>query len=177
MPRAVHPAVATPMREVEAVVALGANLGDIQQTFVRAIEALALLSRRAVEVAGVYRSAPWQAHGPDYLNTVCVLHTPLCAPDLLRALQQIETAAGRERPHVNAPRTLDLDLIFYGAALIESPRLVVPHPRWALRAFVMEPLAELRPDRVNAALRQAAHDPSLKRLGDWAVWSASSAGE
>lgn len=163
----------TRMREVEAVVALGANLGEVRSTFVRAVEALAELSLRSVEVAGVYRSAPWQAQGPDYLNTVCVIQTDRCAPDLLQALQHLETLAGRERPHVNAPRTLDLDLIFYGSAQMQGPHLVVPHPRWSLRAFVIEPLAELRPQKVTAAMRQQAHDPSLVRLGDWQTWSQS----
>ena len=158
------------MNEVEVVVALGANLGDVRQYFTDAIRAMSEWACSPPEVAGVYRSAPWQAQGPDYFNTVCAFTTRLVAPQLLRKLQQIELDAGRERPYLHAPRTLDLDLIFYGSAWIQSPDLVIPHPRWALRGFVVEPLAELRPDRVNESIRLQSQDPSLTRLGDWIEW-------
>ena len=158
------------MGEVEVVVALGANLGDVRQHFKRAIQAMGHLACSPIEVAGVYRSAPWQAVGPDYVNTVCVFSTQLRAPDLLKALLQIEKDEGRERPHLNAPRTLDLDLIFYGTSHLESPELTIPHPRWALRGFVVEPLAELRPGRVSGEVRAQSQDPSLTRLGDWQEW-------
>ena len=67
----------------------------------------------------------------------------------LDALQALENQAGRERPYPNAPRTLDLDLLMYGQARMQSPRLTLPHPRWRERAFVMYPLADLRPDWVS----------------------------
>jgi 2-amino-4-hydroxy-6-hydroxymethyldihydropteridine diphosphokinase len=69
---------------------------------------------------------------------------------LLDALQAIEQQAGRERPYRNAPRTLDLDLLLYGHARIDSPRLTVPHPRMHERAFVLVPLREIAPDRVSS---------------------------
>ena len=77
--------------------------------------------------------------------------TRLTAPDLLAHLQAIEQGAGRERPYRNAPRTLDLDLLLYGDARIDSPALTVPHPRLHERAFVLLPLAELAPVRVRPA--------------------------
>jgi 2-amino-4-hydroxy-6-hydroxymethyldihydropteridine diphosphokinase len=89
------------------------------------------------------------------LNAVAELRTRLTAPGLLRALQAIEQAAGRERPYRNAPRTLDLDLLLYGDGRIASVALTVPHPRLRERAFVLLPLAELAPDRVSAADLQA----------------------
>jgi 2-amino-4-hydroxy-6-hydroxymethyldihydropteridine diphosphokinase len=64
-------------------------------------------------------------------------------------MQRIEQAAGRIRPYRNAPRTLDLDLIFYGEAVVHSPALVLPHPRWRERAFVLRPLADLAPARIH----------------------------
>ena len=70
---------------------------------------------------------------------------------LLDALLALENAAGRQRPYVNAPRTLDLDLLFYGDARIQSPRLTVPHPRLYERAFVLLPLADVAPQRVSEA--------------------------
>jgi 2-amino-4-hydroxy-6-hydroxymethyldihydropteridine diphosphokinase len=90
--------------------------------------------------------------------------TSLTAPALLRALQAIENAAGRERPYRNAPRTLDLDLLLYGVARIESPELTVPHPRMGHRAFVLVPLAEVAPALVNAQALQAVAGQGVERL-------------
>ena len=136
---------------VTACVALGANLGDARQAVLQALEALNHLpGTRLTGRSRLYRSAPHQAQGPDFVNAVAQLHTSLSAPGLLDALQALETQAGRERPYVNAPRTLDLDLILYGQSRIDSPRLKVPHPRWRERAFVVLPLADVWPDQVSA---------------------------
>lgn len=141
------------MREpVEAFVGLGANLGDAHATLQAALQSLARLP--ATELLGasrIYRSAPVDAGGPDYLNAVARLSTRSSAPELLAQLQALEAAAGRERPYRNAPRTLDLDLLLYGAARIASDRLTVPHPRWRERAFVLLPLRELAPALVSDA--------------------------
>ena len=151
---------------VSAYIGLGANLGDARGALRMAVRALeALEGPHALTLSGLYRSAPIASSGPDYLNAVACLQTRRSAPDLLRALQQIENAAGRERPYRNAPRTLDLDLLLYGDARIESPALTVPHPRLHQRAFVLLPLAELAPDRVNPAWLQAVADQALQRLG------------
>jgi 2-amino-4-hydroxy-6-hydroxymethyldihydropteridine diphosphokinase len=116
-------------------------------------------------VSGLYRSAPVDSSGPDYLNAVARLQTRRSAPELLAALQQIENAAGRERPYRNAPRTLDLDVLLYGASCIDSAVLTVPHPRMHQRAFVLLPLAELAPDLVPVAWLQSVADQPLQRLG------------
>lgn len=140
------------MREpVTAFVGLGANLGEPQRALAHALAALARLpDTRLVRSSRVYRSAPVDAGGPDFFNAVAQLETRLTAPDLLTQLQAIEDAAGRERPYRNAPRTLDLDLLLYGSARIASARLAVPHPRLRERAFVLLPLRELAPERVDA---------------------------
>ncbi|MCO4088936.1 MAG: 2-amino-4-hydroxy-6-hydroxymethyldihydropteridine diphosphokinase [Limnohabitans sp.] len=136
---------------VTAWVALGANLGDARQAVWQAFEALGRLpGTQLMARSRLYRSAPHLAQGPDFVNAVARLETRLSAPDLLDALQALETRAGRERPYVNAPRTLDLDLILFGQSRIDSPRLQVPHPRWRERAFVLLPLADLWPDCVSA---------------------------
>ncbi len=140
---------------VAAVVAVGANLGDAQGTVRKALLDLSALSSSEVRASSLWRSAPVQASGPDFINAVAEFQTRLTAPDLLLALQALETAAGRERPYANAPRTLDLDLIFYGDAQIQSPRLTVPHPRWHERAFVLMPLSEVQPGRVTSEQLQA----------------------
>lgn len=137
---------------VTAFIALGANLGDARQAVEDALQALARLPDTRVSARSrLYRTAPHEATGPDFINAVACIETALTAPALLDALQAIENAAGRERPYVNAPRTLDLDILLYGDARIDSARLTVPHPRMQGRAFVLHPLADVAPERVSAA--------------------------
>ncbi len=132
---------------VAAYVGLGANLGDSRATLASAAKALAALdSTRLVRVSGLYRSASMGAAGPDYLNAVAVLQTTLAPALLLAELQRIESAHGRERSYRNAPRTLDLDLLLYGALSLRTPELTLPHPRLHERAFVLRPLAEVAGD-------------------------------
>ncbi|GAB3669798.1 2-amino-4-hydroxy-6-hydroxymethyldihydropteridine diphosphokinase [Ramlibacter alkalitolerans] len=148
------------MREpVTAFVGLGANLGDAQAALRAALTAIGTApGTRLVRSSRFYGSAPVDAGGPDYVNAVAQVETTLDAFALLRQLQAIELAAGRERPYRNAPRTLDLDLLLYGSARIASAVLTVPHPRLRERAFVLLPLAELAPERVAARdLAAVAH--------------------
>jgi 2-amino-4-hydroxy-6-hydroxymethyldihydropteridine diphosphokinase len=134
---------------VAAYIGLGANLGDARATLTDALRRLAALpGTRLVASSSVYRSAPIDSSGPDYLNAVAELSTALSAFDLLAHLQGIELAHGRERPYHNAPRTLDLDLLLYASATIAAPMLTVPHPRLHERAFVLLPLAEIAPQLV-----------------------------
>ncbi|HZN46320.1 MAG TPA: 2-amino-4-hydroxy-6-hydroxymethyldihydropteridine diphosphokinase [Ramlibacter sp.] len=134
---------------VRAFVGLGANLGDPQRALRDALAGIAgLPGTQLVGSSRIYRSAPVDAGGPDYLNAVAELRTRLTAPELLAQLQALEQAAGRERPYRNAPRTLDLDLLLYGDARIASAALTVPHPRMRERAFVLLPLHELAPECV-----------------------------
>jgi 2-amino-4-hydroxy-6-hydroxymethyldihydropteridine diphosphokinase len=98
--------------------------------------------------SSLYRTAPIDSSGPDYLNAVARVDTQLSAPELLAALHAIEQAHGRERPYHNAPRTLDLDILLYGDTIIDTPDLHVPHPRMLARAFVLVPLLEIAADIV-----------------------------
>ena len=148
-----------------AYVALGANLGEAAAVVASAIDALNRLADTRLEARShLYRSAPVDAQGPDFINAVAAVSTRLTAPDLLLALQQLEQRAGRERPYRNAPRTLDLDLLLYGDARIDSPSLTVPHPRMMERAFVLIPLAEIAPDLVPAAALAAVAGQRIERL-------------
>lgn len=150
---------------VLAHVALGANLGDARATVRDAIAALDRLPQtRLLRASALYRSAPWEACGPDFINAVAAIETVLGAHELLHALQALELQAGRERPYRNAPRTLDLDLLLYGDAIIDSPELIVPHPRLRERAFVLLPLAEIAPALVSAAELQAVAGQVIERL-------------
>ena len=150
---------------VTAYVALGANLGDARATVNAAIEALGRLPQtRLLRASSLYRTTPWEASGPDFINAVAAVETALGAHELLRALQALELQAGRERPYRNAPRTLDLDLLLYGTAIVDSPELVVPHPRMAERAFVLVPLAEIAPEFVTDRTLLAVAGQPIERL-------------
>jgi 2-amino-4-hydroxy-6-hydroxymethyldihydropteridine diphosphokinase len=144
------------MSPVTVWVALGSNLGDRRAALEGALEAL-----RNADGVEVVRVSSWRATAPEggpegqgeYLNGVREARTTLAAEDFLWLLQRIETQFGRERAREvrNGPRTLDLDLLLYGADSIDRPGLVVPHPRLEERLFVLEPLAELAPELVLGA--------------------------
>ena len=137
---------------VRAFIGLGANAGDPVTQIEQAFDALLKLpATEGLQRSQLYRTAPWQAHGPDFINAMAQVDTQLSAPELLTQMQRIEQSAGRIRPYHHAPRTLDLDLIFYGQAVIHSAALVLPHPRWRERAFVLRPLSDLAPERILAS--------------------------
>jgi len=150
---------------VRAYVAIGANLGDAKATVLQAIDALdALPQTRVAARSSLYRSAPFEASGPDFINAVAALDTGLGAQALLDALQQLELQAGRERPYRNAPRTLDLDLLQHGDGALDTPTLTLPHPRMTQRAFVMLPLAEIAPQLVTPQQLAAVAGQPIERL-------------
>lgn len=138
---------------MKVYVGLGANLGDARATLAAALREMAALPHTCVAaVSSIYRSAPVEAQGPDFFNAVAEIETALTPTCLLQGLQAIELAHGRLRPFLNAPRTLDLDLLLCGALTIDQPGLTVPHPRLHLRAFVLTPLLELAPCLVHPRL-------------------------
>jgi 2-amino-4-hydroxy-6-hydroxymethyldihydropteridine diphosphokinase len=129
-----------------AYIGLGANLGDARGALASALAALGALPDTALlRCSSVWRTAPIESSGPDYLNAVAELRSALAPIELLHRLQAIELAHGRERPYRNAPRTLDLDLLLVDALTLDTPELTLPHPRAHERAFVLAPLAELAP--------------------------------
>jgi 2-amino-4-hydroxy-6-hydroxymethyldihydropteridine diphosphokinase len=130
-----------------AFIGLGANLGDARASLSSAVQAITALPLTRLNArSGVYRSAPVDAPGPEFLNAVVAIDTELEAQALLAALHAIEQSAGRVRSVRNAPRTLDLDLLLFGNERINTPTLQVPHPRLHERAFVLAPLHEIAPD-------------------------------
>jgi 2-amino-4-hydroxy-6-hydroxymethyldihydropteridine diphosphokinase len=139
------------------LVALGSNLSGSFETTQALLEA----ALAAFEPAGLHilarsrwwRSAAWpDPHDPPYLNGVAVIETSHSLEGTLAALHEIEARFGRLRHVANAPRTLDLDLIAYGRAVVEDAAVTVPHPRAAERLFVMGPLAEIAPDWMHPSL-------------------------
>lgn len=143
-----------PTEPIEAVLALGANLGDAQETLRRAVAELGAVS--GVTITSVGPLARTAAVGgpeqPDFLNTVVLVTTTLSPRDLLHASQSIEADHGRERLEHWGPRTLDIDVIAYGALVHSSDDLEVPHPRANERAFVLAPWAHIAPDAVLPGL-------------------------
>jgi 2-amino-4-hydroxy-6-hydroxymethyldihydropteridine diphosphokinase len=131
---------------ITAYIGLGANLGEPRAQIDQAFAELAALpGTRLAARSPLYRSAPLQAPGPEYVNAVAAVDTDLSAAQLLEALQAIESRRGRERTARNAPRTLDLDLLLFGETAFASPTLTLPHPRMHERAFVLQPLLDLDP--------------------------------
>jgi 2-amino-4-hydroxy-6-hydroxymethyldihydropteridine diphosphokinase len=131
---------------ISAVIGIGANLGDAAAAVKAAIGDLGRLpSTRLTGQSSLFRTAPIDAGGDDYINAVVRVDTDLPARELLSQLQALEQQAGRERPYRNAPRTLDLDLLLYGDQRIDSNDLTVPHPRMTERAFVLIPLLQIDP--------------------------------
>jgi len=131
-----------------AWVGIGANLGDARANVLDAVARLARTPGvKLVRASSLYRTAPIDSSGDDYVNAVACVDTTLDAHALLAALHDIEQAHGRERPYRNAPRTLDLDLLLYeDERIADAPTLIVPHPRMHERAFVLVPLTELARD-------------------------------
>jgi 2-amino-4-hydroxy-6-hydroxymethyldihydropteridine diphosphokinase len=133
---------------MKAVIALGANIGNPQEQLDLAL----VMLREATEVMAVssfYRTKPVGGpEQPDYINAVCLAESELPATDLLSLLHGIEKTLGRERKEINGPRTIDLDLIQYGALLSKAEELALPHPRAHERRFVLEPWHEIEPEAV-----------------------------
>lgn len=128
-------------------VGLGANLGDAADTVRAALERLAALpGTTLIASSSLYRTAPVEATGPDYINAIAELRTRLSPQAFFAQLMTLEQEFGRQRPFRNAPRSLDLDLLLFGEREIRTDQLCVPHPRMWQRAFVLVPLAELAPD-------------------------------
>ena len=138
-----------------AAVALGSNLGDRAANLNHAVSRLRQLLG-GLRVSRFYDTVPVGAPGPQplFLNAAAVGEAVMPAHALLDTLLTIENERGRERPYPNAPRSLDLDLVLFGDATIDEPGLIVPHPRFRERRFVLEPLAEIAPDMRDPMTRQ-----------------------
>ena len=149
-----------------AYVGIGSNLNDPRTQVLQAFTELdGLPHTRVVKKSSLYRSAPMgHAAQPDFVNAVARLETGLPAERLLAELQAVETRHGRQRSFANAPRTLDLDILLFGNATIQSGALTVPHPRMHERAFVLKPLLEIAPQLPFTAQLDACADQQVERI-------------
>ncbi len=169
-------AAPTPHPQALAYIGLGANLGNARQQLTAAVAALDKLPETTlVAVSSLYRSAAVEVceEQPDYYNAVAAVTTALPPEILLDHLQAIEATFGRQRSGYHAPRTLDLDLLLYGAEVVALPHLAVPHPRLPYRAFVLYPLLELDPNLAApgfgplATYLPTVADQTIDLLGHW----------
>ena len=155
-----------------AYVGLGANLGEPRRQIEKALSDLRGIPRtRLLQSSSLYRSAPLgYVHQPEFINAVAQVRTDLTAPQLLSELQAIEARHGRSRSFPDAPRTLDLDLLLYGDAIVAEKDLLIPHPRMHERAFVLQPLLEIAPETAipgrgpASNLLEACSGQSVERL-------------
>lgn len=134
----------------KAYIALGSNLSDPASQVQRAFLALKKIKNTSViRTSSLYRTAPvGYDNQPDFINAVAEVNTTLAPEALLQSLLDIEQTFGRERPFANAPRILDLDLLWYENETITTDFLTLPHPQMHLRGFVLLPLAEIAPNLV-----------------------------
>ena len=130
-----------------AYLALGSNIGDREANLRDAVRRMESEGIRVVARSSLYETAPQELlDQPSFLNAVVEVETDLFARQLLARVQRIERAMGRRRVTPKGPRNIDIDILFYGRAVIGAAELEVPHPRIAQRRFVLEPLAEIAPD-------------------------------
>lgn len=145
------------MAETEAFIALGGNVGDVCETFARALAMLCDSGDvRLLKRSGDYRTPPWGVTDqPPFINAVAAVATSLAPHDLFARAMDIERALGRDRGKERrwGPRMIDLDLLAYDDLTLADADLILPHPRLFQRAFVLVPLAEIAPESVIAGIR------------------------
>jgi 2-amino-4-hydroxy-6-hydroxymethyldihydropteridine diphosphokinase len=147
------------MKSHTAFLLLGTNVGDRQLHLQHALKKIAGNTGTIVETSSVYETQPWGVTNQDnYLNMALQLETRLSVNELFEKLQEIEASEGRSNTARNAPRTLDIDILFFDGLVLESERLTIPHPRLHLRRFVLEPLVEIAPGIIHPVLRKPVNE-------------------
>ena len=148
----------------------GGNEGDLILHMQQARANIELICGRLLQISSLYQTAPWgKTDQADFLNQVLLIETALSPQALLKAILSIEETLGRKRTVKNAPRTIDIDILFYGRLVLEMPGLCIPHPRIAERRFVLEPLNEIVPDFLHPALGKTIHQLLLECTDELAV--------
>jgi len=133
----------------------GSNLGDRKAHLVGGIESLRSAGIKIMKISSAYETEPWHVQEqPSFLNIVVEAETMLNPGQLLAQIQEIEAFHGRVRPFPGAPRILDLDILLFGALVLDEPSLQIPHPRMTQRRFVLKPFAEIAPDVLHPLLHE-----------------------
>jgi 2-amino-4-hydroxy-6-hydroxymethyldihydropteridine diphosphokinase len=148
----------------QAGIGLGSNLGNSDLIFRRALHRLQELhlgSKESFLISSFYKTAPVDCSpdSPDFLNAVVQLETSLSSYDLIDFLQKIESDSGRPWERIkNSPRTLDLDLLYHGSIVLNTDRLILPHPKILEREFVLRPLSDIAPHLILPGWEKAAKE-------------------
>ena len=139
--------------------ALGSNVGDRRAHLASAVVELDRRNVRVVRSASIYSTEPQVIRDqPWFLNTVVEVSTGLTPQQLLRVCQDIENVRRRSRDVPNGPRTIDIDIILFGDLVIGTEFVTIPHPRYAARRFVLEPLAEIAPEVIDPSSNQSVRE-------------------
>jgi dihydroneopterin aldolase/2-amino-4-hydroxy-6-hydroxymethyldihydropteridine diphosphokinase len=139
-------------------IALGGNVGNVRENFGIAIEKISSLIGTVINQSSLYRTEPWgNKRQDDFLNKVVEVETKQSPADVLKNILSIEKMMGRNRNKDDqfAPRSIDIDILFYGTKIINENHLIVPHPRLHLRNFVLTPLMEIAPNFVHPLLKES----------------------
>ena len=147
----------------KAYLMTGGNEGDRFLHMQQARANIELICGQLVQVSSIYETAPWgNTDQADFLNQVILINTELSPEELLKGILLIEEIGGRKRTVKNAPRTIDIDILFYNDLILEKPGLSIPHPRIAVRRFVLEPLNEISPEFIHPVLGKSIHELLLE---------------
>jgi 2-amino-4-hydroxy-6-hydroxymethyldihydropteridine diphosphokinase len=142
----------------KAYLLTGGNEGDRFLHMQQARTNIEHICGQILQVSSLYETAPWgKTDQPDFLNQVLHIETFLGPEELLRAILSIEVQGGRKRTFKNAPRTIDIDILFYGRLILEKKGLTIPHPRIAERRFVLEPMNEISPEFIHPVIGKTIH--------------------
>lgn len=138
----------------KAYLLIGGNMGNREQNLGRAVDLLGSAGKVKV-LSGLYETAAWgKTDQPSFLNQAILLETALTARELLQAVLAIEEKMGRKREEKYGPRIIDIDILFYDAAIINEPRLIIPHPEIQNRRFALEPMQEIAPRLKHPLLKK-----------------------
>lgn len=138
-------------------IALGGNVGRVSEKFEMAIEKIREMIGPVIKQSSLYKTEPWgNKNQDDFLNNVICVETNLTSDEVLKNILAIEKTMGRNRNKDNqfAPRTIDIDILFYGNKIINTDNLIIPHPRLHLRNFVLTPLMEIAPGLIHPVLNR-----------------------
>jgi 2-amino-4-hydroxy-6-hydroxymethyldihydropteridine diphosphokinase len=154
----------------KAYLLTGGNEGDRYLNMQQARTNIEHICGRLLQVSSLYETAPWgKTDQADFLNQVLLIETKWSPRELLKVILQLEEKGGRIRTVKNAPRTIDIDILFYDHMVIEEPGLSIPHPRIADRRFVLEPLNEISPGFEHPVLHKTIHQLLLECTDELAV--------
>jgi 2-amino-4-hydroxy-6-hydroxymethyldihydropteridine diphosphokinase len=154
----------------KAYLLTGGNEGDRYLNMQQARTNIELICGQILQVSALYETAPWgKTDQPDFLNQVLLIETVLSPRALMETIFSIEETGGRLRTVKNAPRTIDIDILFYNNLILDEPGLTIPHPRIAQRRFVLEPLNELSPGLIHPVIRKTISQLLLECKDELAV--------